>query len=228
MPEVCWNRTAELGVDIAAAGGRSRGSCRRSPAGSRSAAFDGLGQVLRPLAAGRSGTPLNELSSSAMASSAPSISGTSRASRSTSERRIPSATARLVAPRHRRPVHPQAAAQLGVQLVQHRLAGRVDEQPVQCGERLVPGGARACPVGRQRLVALDDLLHQHVPVVDQLGQVGAGSRPGRRARPGGRSAVRRPSRGSAQRLDLLVRRARTPPARSTLIPASVVIAKNRR
>ncbi len=77
----------------------------------------------------------------------------------------------LGGPRHGRPVDPQAVPQLGVQPVEHRLAGRIDEQPIQRGERLVPGGPRAGPGRRELLVPLDDLLDQHIAVVGELGQV---------------------------------------------------------
>src|SRR4051794_19906438 len=40
-------------------------------------------------------------------------------------------------------------------------AGRVDEQPVDLPQRVVPRGPRAVPVGWERLVTLDDLLDDH-------------------------------------------------------------------
>ena len=54
--------------------------------------------------------------------------------------------------------------------------GRVEEEPVDQLERVVPGRARAGPVGRQRLVRLEDLLHHHPGAVGRRrepGQVAA-------------------------------------------------------
>src|SRR5664279_3825532 len=145
MPEVCWNRiessvptsASRRAISSIAAVNSGRENRARSAASSRY--FAPSGRYVR--------YTVNELSNSAMASSASGTSGASRASRTTSVRSAPS-----------------AAAQLGVQLVQRRLAPRVDEQPVHCGERFVPAGAGAVPRLGQPLVTLDDLLHHHVPV----------------------------------------------------------------
>ena len=46
---------------------------------------------------------------------------------------------------HRRPVDPQPTTELGVQLVQSSLARRIGEEPIERGQRLVPGGSGAGP-----------------------------------------------------------------------------------
>ena len=51
--------------------------------------------------------------------------------------------------------------------------------------------AGGLPVGRERLVALEDLLDDDPRAAARLAQPRAGSPPGRRGRPGGRSAARR-------------------------------------
>ena len=50
------------------------------------------------------------------------------------------------------------------------LAGRVDEHPVEDGERVVARRAVAGPVDRQRLAGFQDLLHQDVPAAGGRGQ----------------------------------------------------------
>ena len=54
------------------------------------------------------------------------------------------------------------AAQLGVQGVERRLAGGVDEDPVHVREGVVAGGALAFEAGGKRLPRLEDLLDQQV------------------------------------------------------------------
>ncbi len=55
--------------------------------------------------------------------------------------------------------------------VEARAARGVDEHAVDVAERVVPGGARRLPVRRQLLVALEDLLDEHVGRVGRAREV---------------------------------------------------------
>src|SRR5262249_9018432 len=107
-----------------------------------------------------------------------------RASRDTSAVSGPPASSRLAAPatgphstgspalggpaRGRAPGGP--AGEALVLLGQRPGAGRVHEQPGGRGQGVVPGGARAGPVGWQFLVAAEDLLGDHPGATGFRGQ----------------------------------------------------------
>ena len=63
---------------------------------------------------------------------------------------------------HRRPVRGGAAPEPGVEVGQRRLAGRVDEHAVEVAECVVARRALGGPARRHPLVALEDLLGEHV------------------------------------------------------------------
>ena len=116
---------------------------------------------------------------------------------------------------HLGPVGRRPAAQPGVELGERRLARGIDEHAVDVGERVVPGGARGRPARRHPLVALEDLLDEHVRPAGRLGEpVEVGARmpqpvgmvdaqpvgeavadPARRSRRGSRRTPTAPRRG---------------------------------
>ena len=85
------------------------------------------------------------------------------------------------------------AGELGVQAPTSGAApaGSTNSPPTR-QQRVVPGGAGARPVVGQLLVALEDLLDHDPGAAGRARPADAGSRAGRPARPGGRSAGRRP------------------------------------
>ena len=113
---------------------------------------------------------------------------------------MPSATSRLVSWISVVPVDGAPSAQLGVQRVERppRRPGRRARRSTSA-ERVVAGRAGGRPVGGQLLVALEDLLDQHVRAAGRPRRARRGSRPGRRGRPGGRPAARRPGPRANQR-----------------------------
>ena len=192
MPEVCWNRIASSVPTDRTALGEQRVDRAGEIRPVALAGVGGLGQLLAPRAAGRSGRRGSRQQFGDRVARRSSTLGHQPGQPEHLRAQDPVGDAALGLVDHVGQSTGWPPAQLGVQRVSAGSpAGSTNTRSSR--QRVVAGGARARPVRRQLLVALEDLLDQHVPARRSARPARRGSRPGRRARPDGRPAGRRPS-----------------------------------